>query len=157
MSDPTMETGAASDAWGVAGNAEGEAKAKLGRPRKAAEEFATCLRNSAGQIVGHGERHCAGERIPTGFVERAVNRIVAKRFSKRRSMRWTPPRGAHLALQARTRVLERALRESGGGPGTARPLSPRPGHRRGGVAPPRRAVPRRGRVRRRPRRRRRGA
>jgi hypothetical protein len=54
--------------------------------------------------VNYGERFRAGERISTGFVESVVNQIVDKRFDKRQSMRWTP-RGAHLLLQTRTRVL----------------------------------------------------
>jgi hypothetical protein len=54
--------------------------------------------------VDYGERFRAGERISTGFVESAVNQIVDKRFDKRQSMRWTP-RGAHLLLQTRTRVI----------------------------------------------------
>jgi hypothetical protein len=67
-------------------------------------ELATYLTNNAGHIVNYGERFRAGERISTGFVESAVNQAVDKRFDKRQSMRWTP-RGAHLLLQTRTRVL----------------------------------------------------
>ena len=67
-------------------------------------EFATYMTNNVGHIVSYGERFRAGERISTGFVESAVNQIVDKRFDKRQSMRWTP-RGAHLLLQTRTRVL----------------------------------------------------
>jgi hypothetical protein len=67
-------------------------------------EFATYITNNIGHIVNYGERFRAGERISTGFVESAVNQIVDKRFDKRQSMRWTP-RGAHLLLQTRTRVL----------------------------------------------------
>jgi len=67
-------------------------------------EFATYIANNIGHIVNYGERFRAGERISTGFVESAVNQIVDKRFDKRPSMRWTP-RGAHLLLQTRTRVL----------------------------------------------------
>ena len=67
-------------------------------------EFATYITNNVGHIVNYGERFRAGERISTGFVESAVNQIVDKRFDKRQSMRWTP-RGAHLLLQTRTRVL----------------------------------------------------
>jgi hypothetical protein len=74
---------------------------KLG---KTLGEFATYISNNAGYIVNYGERFRAGERISTGFVESAVNQIVDKRFDKRQSMRWTPT-GAHLLLQARTRVL----------------------------------------------------
>ena len=90
--------------------ASGEAKAKPARLRAAAEEFAVYLRRNAGQLVDYGERHRAGERISTGFVESAINQIVAKRFSKRQSMRWTQ-RGAHLALQTRTRVLNSELED----------------------------------------------
>jgi hypothetical protein len=39
-----------------------------------------------------------------GFVESAVNQVVAKRMVKKQQMRWTE-RGAHLLLQIRTRVL----------------------------------------------------
>jgi hypothetical protein len=67
-------------------------------------EFATYIGNNVGHIVDYGERFRAGERISTGFVESAVNQIVDKRFDKRQSMRWTP-RGAHLLLQTRTRVI----------------------------------------------------
>ena len=103
--------GFADDVWGMEGDTQGEAKAKLERLHKAAEEFVTYLRNNAGQIVDYGERHRAGERISTGFVESAVNQVVSKRFSKRQSMRWTR-RGAHLALQARTRVLNGELEDA---------------------------------------------
>ena len=54
--------------------------------------------------MNYGDRFRAGERISTGFVESAINQIVDKRFDKRQSMRWTP-RGTHLLLQTRTRVL----------------------------------------------------
>lgn len=88
-----------------------DAKAKPKRLRAAAEEFATYLRRNAGQIIDYGERHRAGERISTGFVESAVNQVVSKRFSKRQSMRWTQ-RGAHLMLQTRTRVLNGELEDA---------------------------------------------
>jgi hypothetical protein len=96
--------GFAEDAWCMEEEASGEAKTKPARLRVAAEEFAVYLRRNTGQLVDYGERHRAGERISTGFVESAINQIVAKRFSKRQSMRWTKC-GAHLALQTRTRVL----------------------------------------------------
>jgi hypothetical protein len=67
-------------------------------------EFAIYVANNKGNIVYYGERFRAGERISTGFVESTVNQIIDKRMDKRQSMRWTP-RGAHLLLQARTRVL----------------------------------------------------
>lgn len=97
----------ADDAWGRTEDAKevgaetAETGAKVGRLHTAAEELATYLQRNAGQIVNYGERHRAGERISTGFVESAVNQVVSKRFSKKRSMCWTQA-GAHLALQART-------------------------------------------------------
>jgi hypothetical protein len=74
---------------------------KLGQ---ALGEFATYITNNANYVVNYGERFRAGERISTGFVESAVDQVVDKRFDKRQSMRWTPT-GAHMMLQARTRVL----------------------------------------------------
>jgi hypothetical protein len=41
-------------------------------------------------------------------VESAVNQVVIKRMVKKQQMRWTP-RGAHLLLQIRTRVLNEEL------------------------------------------------
>jgi hypothetical protein len=40
----------------------------------------------------------------TGFVESTINQLVAKRMVKKQQMRWTP-RGAHLLLQIRAKVL----------------------------------------------------
>jgi hypothetical protein len=74
----------------------------------ALNEFATYIDNNAGAIVNYGERYRCGERISTGFVESAVNQVVAKRFVKKQQMRWTP-RGAHLLLQVRVHVLNDAL------------------------------------------------
>jgi hypothetical protein len=42
--------------------------------------------------------------ISTAFTESAVNQVISKRMVKKQQMRWTP-RGAHLLLQIRTRVL----------------------------------------------------
>ena len=102
--------GFAEDAWCMEEETTGEARAKPARLRAAAEELTTYLRRNADQIIDYGERHRAGERISTGFVESAINQIVAKRFSKRQSMRWTQP-GAHLLLQTRTRVLNGELED----------------------------------------------
>ena len=41
------------------------------------------VENNRKYMVNHGERHRAGERISTGFVESAVNQIVSKRFVKK--------------------------------------------------------------------------
>ena len=78
---------------------------------RALDEFATYIDNNACAIVNDGERYRCGERISTGFVESAVNQVIAKRFVKKQQMRWTP-RGAHLLLQVRTQVLNGELRAS---------------------------------------------
>jgi hypothetical protein len=71
---------------------------------KAMEEFHTYIENNKGFIPNYGERYRHGERISTGFVESTVNQVISKRFCKKQQMAWTP-RGAHLLLQIRTRVL----------------------------------------------------
>jgi hypothetical protein len=42
--------------------------------------------------------------MSTGVVKSPVNQVISKRFGKKPQMAWTP-RGAHLLLQIRTRVL----------------------------------------------------
>jgi hypothetical protein len=71
---------------------------------KAVEEFHTYIERNSGFIPNYGERYRQGERISTGFVESTVNQVISKRFCKKQQMGWTP-RGAHLLLQIRTRVL----------------------------------------------------
>ncbi len=71
---------------------------------KTVTEFDSYIRANAGSIPNYGERHRAGEVISSSFVESAVNQVISKRMVKRQQMRWTP-RGAHLLLQVRTRVL----------------------------------------------------
>jgi len=71
---------------------------------KALREFGGYIRANAGFIPNYGERHRAGEVISSSFVESAVNQVISKRMVKRQQMRWTP-RGAHLLLQVRTRIL----------------------------------------------------
>ena len=75
---------------------------------KAVQEFDSYLRANAGRIPNYGERYRAGEAISTAFTESAVNQVIAKRMVKKQQMRWTP-RGAHLLLQVRTRVLNDQL------------------------------------------------
>jgi hypothetical protein len=67
-------------------------------------EFATYIRANTAWIPNYGERYRNGEAISSAFVESAVNQVISKRMVKRQQMRWTP-RGAHLLLQLRTRVL----------------------------------------------------
>lgn len=78
--------------------------------RKAANEFEVYIRNNAWMIPNYAERRRYGERVPTGFVESAINTVVGKRFCKRQQMQWSKP-GAHLLLQARARALDGTLRE----------------------------------------------
>jgi hypothetical protein len=79
----------------------GAAQAKL---VKAVAEFGGYIGANAGSIPNYGERYRHGEAISNAFVESAVNQVVSKRMVKKQQMRWSP-RGAHLLLQMRTRVL----------------------------------------------------
>lgn len=78
---------------------------------RAVEEFHTYIANNQAFIPNYGERYRQGERISTGFVESAVNYVVAKRFTKRQQMQRSP-KGAHLLLQMRTRVLNGELEQT---------------------------------------------
>jgi hypothetical protein len=61
-------------------------------------------------LSNYGELYRAGERISSAFAESTINQVVSKRMVKKQQMRWTP-RGAHLLLQVRTRVLNDTLAE----------------------------------------------
>ncbi len=61
-------------------------------------------------IVDCSERHHYGKRVSTGFVESAVNQVLAKRLAKRQQMQWTR-KGAHLLVQARPKVLDEEREE----------------------------------------------
>jgi hypothetical protein len=78
---------------------------------KAVAEFHTYIEDNRRFIPNYGERFRQGERISTGFVESTVNQVVSKRMVKRQQMQWSP-RGAHLLLQTRTRVLNGDLEET---------------------------------------------
>jgi len=71
---------------------------------KAVAEFDGYIRANGAWIPNFGERWRSGETISSAFVESTVNQVVSKRMVKKQQMRWTP-RGAHLLLQVRTRVL----------------------------------------------------
>jgi len=77
---------------------------------KMVHEFDTYIRANIDRIPNYGERHRAGEAISTAFAESAVNQVISKRMVKKQQMRWSP-RGAHLLLQIRTRVLNDQLAE----------------------------------------------
>ena len=80
---------------------------KLG---KSLGEFETYIRNNIEFIPNFGERYRHGETISTAFVESTINQVVSKRFVKKQQMQWTP-RGAHLLLQTRTKVLNNDLED----------------------------------------------
>jgi hypothetical protein len=71
-------------------------------------EFETYIRNNREFIPNFGERHRQGETISTAFVESTINQVVSRRFVKKQQIQWTP-RGAHLLLQTRTKVLNGEL------------------------------------------------
>ena len=79
-----------------------------GKLAKAIREFGGYLAANACAIPNYGERRLAGETISTSFVDSAVNQVISKRMVKKQQMRWSP-RGAHLLLQIRTRVLNDTL------------------------------------------------
>ena len=74
-------------------------------------EFETYIRNNIEFIPNFGERYRQGETISTAFVESTINQVVSKRFVKKQQMQWTP-RGAHLLLQTRTKVLNNDLEDA---------------------------------------------
>ncbi|OLV15813.1 hypothetical protein BOO71_0013738 [Deinococcus marmoris] len=78
--------------------------------QKYVTEMIGYIGNNKVYMVNYGERYRAGERVSTGFVESAVNQVISKRFVKKQLMGWTP-RGAHLLLQIRTRVLNNELED----------------------------------------------
>jgi hypothetical protein len=71
-------------------------------------EFHTYIDRNQHQIPNYGERHRCGEAISSATAEATVNQVISRRMVKKQQMRWTP-RGAHLLLQIRTRVLNNDL------------------------------------------------
>lgn len=76
--------------------------------RRHLNEFSGYVANNAGLIPNYAERRRYGEVVSTAFVESTVNQVIAKRFAKKQQMQWTP-RGVHLLMQLRTRVLDGTL------------------------------------------------
>lgn len=72
--------------------------------RRHLEEFSRYIDNNADWIPNYAERHRYGEVVSTAFVESTVNQVIAKK----QQMQWTP-RGVHLHIQLRTRVLDGTL------------------------------------------------
>jgi hypothetical protein len=67
-------------------------------------EFCVYIGRNSQEIPNYGERYRCGEPISTATAEATVNRVISRRMVKKQQMRWSP-RGAHLLLQVRTRVL----------------------------------------------------
>src|SRR5882672_8210265 len=78
---------------------------------KALRDFRIYITANTRLIPNYGERYRYSKTIATGFVESTVNQIVSKRCVKKQQMRWSP-RGAHLVLQMRTRVLNEELQQT---------------------------------------------
>src|SRR5262252_2563517 len=76
----------------------------IGKLLKSVSEFHHYIEANRAFIPKYGDRYRHGERIATSFAESTVNEVISKRMVKKQQMRWTP-RGAHLLLQVRTRVL----------------------------------------------------
>jgi len=67
-------------------------------------EFRGYIAVNAEQIPNYGERRRCGEAVSSAMAESTVNQVISKRIVQKQQMRWSP-RGAHLLLQLRTRVL----------------------------------------------------
>jgi hypothetical protein len=57
-------------------------------------DLQTYVEQNSAFIVDYAERHLSGERVSTGFVEPAVNQVLAKRLVKRQQMQWIKKRRA---------------------------------------------------------------
>lgn len=71
---------------------------------KQVEDFIVYITNNAHYITNYGERQRNGEVFTSTFAESTINEVIARRFSKKQQMQWSK-KGAHLMLQARTKVL----------------------------------------------------
>lgn len=92
--------------WDVDAMPDGEAKSKQ------AAKLENCLSyidNNPSFIVNYGDHFRHGDPIASGYVESAVNQVVAKRFVKQQQMQWSD-QNAHRLLQVRTAELEQQLR-----------------------------------------------
>jgi hypothetical protein len=75
---------------------------------KTVNEFQTYIQANEPFIPNYGERWRNNEIISSSFVESTVNQVVSKRMVKKQQMQWSK-QGAHLLLQARTKVLNDEL------------------------------------------------
>ena len=75
---------------------------------KGVEELHTYVERNQEFVPNYGERYRNGEKIASGFVETAINKVVSKRMVKKQQLGWSQ-RGARLLRQMRTRVLDEEL------------------------------------------------
>jgi hypothetical protein len=71
------------------------------------------LELTADSMPDYGKRYRAGQRISSGFVESAVNEIIARRMVKRQQMRWnrhTVQRFLDVRIHVLNGTLEDAFR-----------------------------------------------
>ena len=78
--------------------------------RRFTKELLGYLHFNRDSLPNYGQRYRAGKRISSSFIESAVNQLIDKRMSKSQHMRWDP-KGAHLLLQVRVRVVDGQLRD----------------------------------------------
>ena len=69
------------------------------------------LELNADSMPDYGKRYRAGQRISTGFVESAVNEIIAKRMVKKQQMRWNR-HTVQKFLDVRIHVLNETLEDA---------------------------------------------
>jgi hypothetical protein len=69
------------------------------------------LELNADSMPDYGKRYSAGQRISTGFVESAVNEIIAKRMVKKQQMRWNR-QTVQRFLDVRIHVLNGTLEDA---------------------------------------------
>src|ERR1700722_17693152 len=80
----------------------------LKKLENALSDMVRYLELNADSMPNYGKRYRAGQRISTGFVESAVNEIVAKRMVKKQQMRWNR-HTVHSFLDVRIHVLNGTL------------------------------------------------
>jgi hypothetical protein len=88
-----------------------EPSPNLPKLTQAVQDFMHSIQANHAFIPNYGDQYRYGEKITPGFMESTVNQVISKRFVKHQPMRWTK-KGAHLLLQARTKILNKKLRST---------------------------------------------
>ena len=81
------------------------------RLRRCASDLLDYLRANRDSLPNYGERRRAGKPISTGWVESAINEIIAKRMAKSQQMRWNRWT-VQPFLAVRTAILNDSLSDS---------------------------------------------